>query len=150
MTLDTVLHCAESSSTSCVLFTHRSFPQLAIALIHSHSFAMRPHEIYHPCGSRPRASIQVPVKDGSRGGRAVTSTTVSIPTHDGASVSAYLAIPEEIPDGARAGVALLSDIRGIENEHTKKVADLLASYSLPTSTYCTLTPLHSSITPVKK
>lgn len=96
---------------------------------------MRAHKVYHSCGSIQRSILQRPANDtNQREVKPVTSSRITVSTDD-ASIDAYLTVVEEGPDVQRAGVILLSDIYGLDNEDTKKVADLFASYSIPTSTF---------------
>lgn len=96
---------------------------------------MRTHKIYFPCGSskqeRVETTAQAPL---SRESDAITSTELIIPTKDKSSINAYLATPKEGTDDIETGVVLYTDILGFDNEDTRKVADLLASHSIPTST----------------
>lgn len=96
---------------------------------------MRTHKIHHPCGSSKSECIQTTAQAPyPRELKAISSTELIIPTKDKSSINAYLVTPKEGTDDIEAGVVLYTDILGFDNEDTRKVADFLASHSIPTST----------------
>lgn len=62
----------------------------------------------------------------------VKTSEISLTTKDNKTIKAYMAIPKLDP-APKAGIVLFSDVFGYESPETRKVADYLASHSLPTS-----------------
>lgn len=98
---------------------------------------MRTYDHIYPC--------QPSIPNATCGGNAqadslpselkrVTSTEIAIPTHDEATIQAYLATPVSNADSPPAAtVIILCDIFGYQSAETRAVADLLASHSLAAS-----------------
>lgn len=63
--------------------------------------------------------------------KAVKSSEITLTTKDGQTIKAYLAVPD-MDTPPSTGVVYVSDIFGCDNSVNREIADLFASYSIPT------------------
>lgn len=102
--------------------------------------SLRPYRVHRPQQTSERpppqttsASIHTDVA-----GR-VNGSEIELKGEDDVTVNAYFVKPKAETD-SKAGVVLLSDINGYTTADTRRVADLLANNSLPTSKQSILVP----------
>lgn len=84
-----------------------------------------------------KTSARRPEATASTSGQAdrssnINTSEITLKAKDDKTIKAYLASPSVEPS-SKAGIVLVSDIFGCDAPQTRKVADLLASNSFPTS-----------------